>query len=108
MRKNIDFDRTTGLGQDFEYVESENKTVIRTYQDVEQILERNKQLQNADEYKRNGIKNEFQHAASIPLAVVHEWLKEGIDVLNPEHWPRVKAKLMDPENRYLRTTLGQI
>ena len=54
--------------------------VIKTYQDVEPILERNKRLQSVEEYKRQGIKNDYQHVASIPLVLVHEWIKQGINI----------------------------
>lgn len=106
--KELDFNKATGLRQEIEYLYNEDKTVVRTSQDVSGILERNKQLQQADEYKKQGIKESFQHVASIPLVVVHQWMREGIDVTNPDHWPKVKAKLQDPDNKFLRTTLGNI
>ena len=106
--REFDFNRATGLRQEIEYLYNEDKTAVRTTQDVSGILERNKELQKHDEYKATGIKNSFQHVASIPLVLVHEWMKEGIDVMNPDHWPKVKAKLQDPDNQFLRTTLGRI
>lgn len=86
----------------------DDKLIIKTYQDVQPILERNKKLQSADEYKRQGIKNDYQHVASIPLVLVHEWMKQGINIWDKADWPKIKAKLQEPENRYLRTTLGDI
>lgn len=77
-------------------------------QDVEPIIEMNKKLQNEADYKRGGIKQGWQHVAHIPDIVVMKWLQEGIDVMKSEHWPAVRRKLMDPEYRYLRTTLGGI
>ncbi len=97
-----------GLRQDIDYNEREDKTIIKTYQDVEPVLERNKMLQNADDFKKQGIKNGFQQVADIPLAVVHQWMSEGINIFKPEDWPKVKAKLKHPDNRFLRTTLGDI
>ena len=86
----------------------DDKLVIKTYQDVEPILERNKRLQSVEEYKRQGIKNDYQHVASIPLVLIHEWMKQGINIWDKGDWPKIKAKLQEPENRYLRTTLGDI
>lgn len=86
----------------------DGKLVVKTFQDVEPILDRNKKLQSADEYKRQGIKNDYQHVASIPLVVVHEWMKQGINIWNKDDWPKIRAKLQDPEYKYLRTTLGDI
>ena len=104
----LDFDPVTGVKQDVEYLYNEDKTVIRTSQDVSGILERNKLLQNEEDYKKQGIKNGFQHVAEIPLSVVHGWMKEGIDITKPADWPKVKQKLMDPDNRFFRTSLGNI
>lgn len=104
----LDYDATTGLAQEIEYSYAEDKTAVRTTQDVSSILERNKKLQNAEAYKKAGIDANMQHVASIPLVVVHEWMKEGIDIFNRDHWPMVRKKLMESENRHLRTTLGNI
>jgi hypothetical protein len=104
----LDHNAQTGLTQHIAYDALEDKTVVRTSQNVEGILERNKRLQNEEAYKKEGIKRNFQQVADIPLVVYQQWLKEGIDVLNPDHWPKVKAKLQDPENQFLRTTLGRI
>ncbi len=104
----LDKDPLTGVTQEIEYHALEDKTAVRTTQNITGILERNKTLQNAEGYKKESIKNNFQHVAEIPLVVYQAWLKEGIDVLNPDHWPKVKAKLQDPDNKFLRTTLGRI
>ena len=104
----IDYDETTGMSVWFEPLESEKKFRIHHTQEVGGILERNKLLQNADDYKRNGIKAGFQHYAHIPDIIVMKWWQEGIDVFNRDHIEAVKRKLRDPEYRHLRTTLGGI
>lgn len=106
----IDTDPDTGVSTWYEeYQDGDRKKFrIAHSQDVGLILDRNTNLQNADEYKRTGIKNGFQHVAHIPDIVQIQWLREGIDVLNPQHLPKVLAKLRDPEWRKLRTTLGRI
>jgi len=104
----IDHDPLTGMSVYFEADESAKKFHIHHVQDVSAFIEKNKRLQNADEYKRAGIKNGWQHVAHIPDSVVMQWWKEGIDVFNPDHIHAVKRKLRDPEYRHLRTTLGGI
>lgn len=107
-RELIEHDPVSGLSTWFEPVESEKKFRIHYTQDVEPFIEQNKRLQNDPEYKRQGIKREWQHFAHIPDIAIIAWRKEGIDVFNPSHIEAVKRKLRDPEWRYLRTTLGAI
>lgn len=91
-------------GHETRYHKEDGKTVIEDVQDVEPILEANKRaVANESDYSRFG-KSEFRRVASIPMVIVHKWLKEGIDVFNKDHWPKVRAKLLDPDNLYLRTT----
>ena len=108
MKELIDHDEITGMSVWFEADENNKKFHIHHTQDVTGVLEKNKQLQNADEYKRAGIKAGWQHVAHIPDVVVMQWWKEGIDVFNPDHLPAVKRKLRDPQYRHLRTSLGAI
>jgi hypothetical protein len=104
----IDRDPVTGLETWIECDESAKKFHIHHRQDVSQALEDNKRLQIVDDYKKQGIKRSWMHYAHIPDVVVIAWMKEGIDVFNPDHLPAVKRKLRDPEYRHLRTTLGAI
>ncbi len=47
--------------------------------------------------------------AKIPNIVIEKWKAEfGVDVLNKDHWPKVKKLLNDPEYRWLKTTAGYI
>lgn len=61
------------------------------------LLDRNKALQNED-FDR---KSEMWHAASIPLAVMYEWLtKYGVNAWNPAHSDGVKRLLNSNEYRW--------
>lgn len=86
----------------FHYRASDDTTIIERVQDVESILEANKREAAA---KAQGAKRakDMRKVASIPLIVVEQWLKQGVDVFNPEHTVKVKRMLQDPEYRYLRT-----
>lgn len=47
--------------------------------------------------------------ASIPIPVYHEWKKEWTQANKPVKWDVfLKAKLNDPDNKFLRTTDGRI
>lgn len=81
--------------------------IIRKTQDVEPILDRNKRLYTADDGWSPS--RDVRRAASIPLVVVEQWLREeGIDVFNPDHRDAVRRKLNSPEWRHLRTAPGRL
>lgn len=105
----IEHDPLTGLQTWLEFDEVDpRKFHIHHRQDVTALLERNKELQKHPEYKREGIKGGMQHVASIPLVWVKILKQKGIDVYSRDDWPKLRALLMDPENKYLRPTLGDI
>lgn len=108
MKRLLDYDPLTGITQYHHYDPITKTTTIETIQDVEPFLEMNKSMQNDIEYSRQGMKNEFWHAATIPVLVQYQWLKEGIDLFDKEDWPKVRAKLNDPNWRLLRTSLGRV
>jgi hypothetical protein len=79
--------------------------VVQSYQDVEDIIERNKALQNAGPQR-----GDFRQIASIPLNIINQWLHEEwargnatITMGGPEFDALVQRKLADPDWRYLRT-----
>ena len=51
--------------------------IIETKQDVTDILERNKQILEADK-QRTGHLNEMHHVASIPFTVIDDLNKKGV------------------------------
>lgn len=108
MKELIDYDPINGISEFLIMEPGSRQFKVRREQDVEPILDANKRMQNDPDYKREGIKRNFQHFAHIPEIVYLQWLKEGIDALNPHHIDAVKRKLRDPEYRHLRTTLGGI
>lgn len=108
MKRLLDYDPLTGITQWHHFDEMTGKTTIETVQDVEPFIEMNKKMRNDADYSRRGMKNEFWHVATIPIVVQEQWLKEGIDIHNNDHWPAVKRKLNDPEWQYLRTSLGRV
>jgi len=109
MKRLFDYDPMTGITQYFHYNENTGGWGIESIQDVEPFIERNKKLQNEQDYSKQGIKREWWHVATIPIVIQEKWLREdGIDIYNKDHWQKVKQKLNDPDWKYLRTSLGRI
>jgi hypothetical protein len=75
---------------------------VRHYQDCEDIIERNKRLQQEPQKSDWG-----RHVATIPNNILLKWmLEEGVPVFGmPAHeWDKfLKRKLSDPDWRDLRT-----
>lgn len=78
----------------------------RAVQDVEDIIERNKRLQNEEQRSDWG-----RHIASIPNIFMEKWLNEEwsrgnmiMNIYGPEMEEIVWKKLRDPEYRWLRVT----
>jgi hypothetical protein len=82
--------------------------IVRRTQDVEPYLDRNKELAWSDGARGYNADKSRRHVAEIPLIVVEQWLREGINVLKPEDWPKVRKRLNDPEYRHLRVSGGRI
>lgn len=84
----------------------DDKIIQRNTQDVEPILDANKRLYNdGDGYTPS---RDYRRAASIPLIVVEQWLREGVDVYNRDHAEEVKRRLNSSEWAYLRTAPGRL
>lgn len=106
----IHYDPMTGEKQKFYYDELTDTVTIKHVWDPKssaQVLEMNKRLQcqDGDWYKsKTPGETDMWHAAQIPYEVQFQWLvRDGIDIRKPEHWPKVRQRLNDPEYRYLRT-----
>lgn len=91
------------------YDHTEDKLVVERVQDVEPILEANKRDFNATP-ETGQFKQPLVLAARIPLIVIEQWLKEGINLFepSPEMEKAVRKKLNSPEYAYLRTNRGRI
>ena len=78
--------------------------IAESMQDVEPILERNKQLRSTPQKSDWG-----RHIASIPNVILTRWLNEeyargnvGLRMFTKEFDELVAKKLRDPEWKYLR------
>ena len=105
----LDHDAFTGITTYHSYDHGTKQTTIERVQNIAPILDRNKALYNDGDYKQKTMKDSFWHAAHIPMIVIEKWRnEEGIDVFNPEHINKVRAKLNSSEYQYLRTSTGRI
>jgi hypothetical protein len=86
----------------FHFDEMEDKVVLSTEQDVTQIIEENKALQNlVTSIDRWG---DMRRVAQVPLSLYLDLYKKGItrDAKTFSRW------LNDPDNRFFRTSPGVI
>lgn len=68
-----------------------DQTHIQTVQDVEPFLKRNRELANDSSYKRNGIKKDWYHFATVPNVVLMELkAKYNLDWENKDDLPKIE------------------
>lgn len=89
------------------YDQLEDRLTIHREQDVEPLL-------NETKARRNDEPMRFQHevfnmAARIPMVIVEQWIREGINVFNPgpEDQRKIRQKL-NGDYKYLKTTSKRI
>jgi hypothetical protein len=87
---------------------ADGRLAVHSYQDVEDIIERNKALQSEPQRSDWG-----RHVATIPNNILLVWLNEEwargnttIKLFGPEFDALVARKLRDPDWRFLRTDDG--
>jgi hypothetical protein len=100
-------DPLTGIEEWFHYDPMADSVHIETVQDVEPILDGNKELAKNDDSWKHGVKNDFALYASIPLVVQMKWLTEyGMNdwPLRPGNEKLLFRLLNSPEWRYLKAT----
>jgi hypothetical protein len=86
-------------------LEADGTLVVERWQDVEPIIERNKQLQNIEQKSDWG-----RHVASIPNIFYERWFNEeyargnvDLKMFGREMDKIVAKKLKDPDWKWLRT-----
>ena len=95
MKRKID------SNQVFHFHEPTKEFAIEHIQDIQLLVDSNKNLQENDHLMRD----ELRLSARIPLTVYYEWKnKFGVDVFNPNHKEGVKRLLNSADYRYLKTT----
>ncbi len=101
----VDID-ANGLRTEFHADALDDAVTIRRVQDVEAIIENNKALySHNDGYTPS---RDLKRVASIPLSVIEDWMKEGVNIFDPNCAEAVRRKLNDPQYLYLRTAPGRV
>jgi hypothetical protein len=74
---------------------------VERTQDVEPLLDRNMALRAAG---WDGFNNDrsLQAIAEVPITVLEQWHKEGVNYLDPDHNAEVMKRLRDPALSKLR------
>jgi hypothetical protein len=97
----FDYDPITGIAEYYE--ERDGKIHMHYRQDVEPILEQARKLRNEggpdDAWKKQGA----TMYASLPMVVVHEMQKKGINIFDQNDMPRVIREI-NTNYPYLKTT----
>ncbi len=97
----FDHDPVTGITE--YYHDTDDGFAISYHQDCEAILDLNKLKQSAGRayYAEDP---DCWKVASIPIVVQYKWMIEhGVDVMNKDHWDKVRQLLNSNEYRYLKT-----
>ena len=107
----LGYDFLTGLKTYHEYDHPTKQTTISyEHDDVGPVVKW------AQDLASGGLENltharrqdQSRHVATIPESIILKWRTEGIDIFNDEHWPMVRKKLNDPDNKFFRTWKGQV
>lgn len=105
MKRLLDYDPFTGIKTYHEYDHSVRKFYIHEEQDVESILNKNKELANNSSYKQAGIKQDHYHFATIPNIMVMKLKNEhNLDIFDKDDLVKIEKLLnFDPSFKYLKT-----
>lgn len=99
----LDYDPLTKTKTIHHYDWQTDTTHIETVQDVSGILKRTKALANDSSYKRQGIKSDWYHFATVPNVVLLELkTKYGLDYNNKDDLPKIE-KVISTDYKYLLT-----
>ncbi len=84
--------------------------VVRSVQDVEPILKANAAARHEAMTGNNGYSpsREMRRVAQVPNVIIHQWMKEGVNALNDDHWDEVAARLDSSEYANFRTAPGVV
>ena len=102
MDKWVEYDAYTGVTEVNYSSDDDDNVVVQKFQDVQPLLDRNKEVANSGAADI-GIKKGLWHYASIPVTVQYELLKKGINIHDPED----ARRMFDEINRnypHLKTT----
>ena len=81
---------------------------IENTQDVTDIVERNKRIQN-DGTDGWSPSKDLKHVASVPLGILHQWaIEAGVPLNSKAMGEIIKKRLNDPDYAAFRTGSGHL
>lgn len=83
----------------------QGKIVICRTQDVSAYIEANKRRRNDFQARRN---SKMRLVADIPNVIVEKWMKEGVNIFDPNCDKEVQRRLNSSEYAFLRTSPGKM
>lgn len=107
----FDWDPFNGVLETYDYDGDTGTMHFKRVQDCTTVIDDNKEWQASEQNWRKKD-DKWIRFASIPMIVVEQWMKEGINVLLAEtdrkgvpneHMRRVLLKLRDPDWKFLKT-----
>lgn len=103
-----EYDPKTGFTEKFWYDTDKDRVTIERTQDVEGQLKFNRACHNSHSGGYGDSVGGAHHVARIPLVILEKWKREeGFDWFNSTDKER-KARLNDPDNRFLRVRPGRL
>lgn len=103
-REIFEHDANTGMTHYWDEDPTTGDVQFTSEEDVEPLVERNKLWANEGATDQ-GIKNGLFHYADIPMSLVHELKKKGIDLMHPSpaDW-QAFFKIVETDYPMLKTT----
>lgn len=92
MPEFFDYDPLSGVRYDFDYEEESGNAIIHATQDVEALLDYNKNIRNSG-LNDKGIKESWWLYAKIPAIFFIKMRNKGIHAEDPRHIDRVLAEI---------------
>jgi hypothetical protein len=88
----FDYDPVTGITEYYEET-SDGKFHIHTYQNVQPHLDAAQRLRNSGEPDAVWKRDEVSMYASLPMTIVHDMLKRGINIFDQNDMPKVLKEI---------------
>lgn len=106
----------TGFIQRTINIDDDGKILTKSVQRVADIIDRNKNDQNDPLFNKGYTEGrDMKHVARVPLVILEQWWREEnrrratkIPLYGKEMNEVIRRKLNDPDNKFLRTGLGEI
>jgi hypothetical protein len=110
ISKFLDFDPFSGITQVFHYEpETDTTRIENIYPDLNDFMDACAEERNRPEVTRQGMKDGWLKVASIPIALIEQWMIEkGVNAFDPNDMPKVLSLLHDEYSRFKTTDMKHL